>query len=151
MLTCKLRTTDLKEIIELYNRDENSKGYLIWKLKEDYNMLAEEYKKQMYIMKYECNIPKRYIGLEKINYKYEIGAKEELVDAIKFTNDLTENIKISLAVVDELRNDMKWCLAFEKTEILRLKALEIVELLKALKVKTNYDYDFDESNIKRRI
>lgn len=147
MLTCELRTTDLKEIIELMNGDENSKKHLIWKLKDDYNMLLEEYRKQMHIKKYECNTPEKYYGFKKLNYKYEIGADEELVGKVKFTNDLTENIKISLAVVDELRNNMKWCLAFQMTEIIRLKALEVVESLSMLKVKMDYNNDFDESNI----
>ncbi|OSA95680.1 UNVERIFIED_ORG: hypothetical protein B2H93_04465 [Clostridium botulinum] len=145
MLTPELRTIDLKEVLELWDTDRKK---LKVKLLDDYEDLVEEFRNQNKIYNQESHkaelLSKDLTTFEKINYQLELGIDERIRGRIKFTNDLKENIKISLKVRESERGFRKAFRASDLFEIIRLKARELEDVLKLLGVKVNYLKDFEK-------
>jgi hypothetical protein len=144
MLTVELRTMDLKEVLELWDTDKKK---LKLKLQDDYDDLLEEYRKQIKIYTQASNkcsiLSLKYLSFNKINYQIEIGTEERLRGNIKFTNDFTENTRILLKVAECKNYYNESTTAGDLAEIIRLKAYEIADVLKLLKVKINCGKDFE--------
>jgi len=145
MLTTELRTMDMKEVIELWETDKKK---LKIKLLDDYHMLVKEYRKQCKVYTQESSqgskIFNKYKTFERINYQAELGIDKNLYGTVKFTEDFTENLKISLEVLSGKHHDMLSLVSYELKETIRLKAREIEDTLKLLKVKISYDKDFSK-------
>ncbi len=145
MLTVELRTMDLSKIVELW---ENDKEYLADELLEDYKMLVKEYRRLQKIWNQKSHIDSKvsnkYYSFDRINYKKELGIEEKLYGNIKYTKDLTENIKIAKEYIDATIGFISACESLQLKEIVRLKAREIERLLEKLDVKVDYDKDFSK-------
>lgn len=147
MLTVELRTIDLERVVELW---ENDKETLIDELINDYEMLKTEYRKL--VKKHTQDSHKAIIlrqgfySKNRINYEKELGLSEKIYGTIKFTKDLTENIKISRKLIESniLNNSSNE--AFAIKEIVRLKAREIEDMLLKLNVKVKYEKDFHSNS-----
>ncbi|HBJ1650875.1 TPA: hypothetical protein LA460_000093 [Clostridium botulinum] len=144
MLTPELRTIDLKEVLELWDTDREK---LKVKLLDDYEDLVEEFRNQNKIYNQESHkaelLSNDLTTFEKINYQLELGIDERMRGRIKFTNDLKENIKISLNVIESQMRFKKAFKASALCEIIQLKAREIEDVLKLLGVKVKYSKDFE--------
>lgn len=143
MLTIELRTMDMKEVLELWN---TNKEKLKLKLLDDYQDLANEYRNQYKIYHQESHkgavIFNKYRTFTPINYQAELIINERIRGKVKFTKDFKENIKIALKVIEGKHNDMLSTNAYHLLDIIRLKALEIEEVLNMLDIKADYDEDF---------
>lgn len=144
MLTPELRTIDLKEFIDLW---ENDKTTLINRLLSDYNELKDAHRKLWrqynYYSTKGSEISRRCISIKPINYQKELGLDKYVVGHIKLTNDIKQNIDVTHDLKERSRCFLLSRDAYIKKDIIRLKAKEIAELLKDLKVKINYTKDFE--------
>lgn len=143
MLTIELRTTDLKEILELWDTDKEK---LKLKLLDDYDDLAKEYRRQCKIYTQESHkgaiIFNKYRTFTSINYQAELDIDERIRGKVKFTKDFKENIKIALRVIEGTHYDILSTNAYQLKEIIKLKTQEIEEILNMLGIKVPYDNDF---------
>lgn len=144
MLTARLRTIDLKEIINLW---ENDKEALINELLSDYNRLKREYRKlsKEYTKNAVSSLKgsETYISKERINYQKELGLDEYISGYIKITKDIKENVETIQKMSRRLGHDLLARESYVMQDIVRLKAKEIAEFLKDLKIKVNYTNDFE--------
>lgn len=145
MLSIKLRTIGMKEIMELW---ETNKKKLKLKLLDDYHDLAKEYRNQIKIYNQEgqksAAMYCKYISCEKINYQAELDIDEHIRGRIKFTDNFNDNLRIGNEVYQGmLSNYLQWE-ASTLAESIRLKASEIENILNLLHVKVSHYKDFEK-------
>lgn len=144
MLTARLRTTNLSRIIKLW---EDDKETLINELLIDYDELKKEYRRlsKEYTKNSISSLrdSKTYMAKEIINYQKELDLDEYMSGYIKITKDIKQNVETIQKMSRRLGHDLLARESYVMQDIVRLKAREIAEFLKDLKVKVNYTDDFE--------
>lgn len=144
MLTARLRTTNLSRIIKLW---EDDKETLINELLIDYDELKKEYRRlsKEYTKNSISSLrdSKTYMAKEIINYQKELDLDEYMSGYIKITKDIKQNVETIQKMSRRLGHDLLARESYVMQDIVRLKAKEIAEFLKDLKVKVNYTDDFE--------